>query len=405
VALFLGGFETQRNDLLINDWVPNKRHVVPSSQYDKTSAVLYNLPVGTVMTLLDGGSQNTTKIADLSDCGTCVDLVGTGKTEGCTVIPLGFNDKISLFFWRTVDLNMGAIELFDAANFTGRQSTIFLSEWPQGQVHSIQRWQLQDTITSVRWKTLQDRQTAELYDGGGNDAYGKFSNIKGWGSTKEVANLSDFRMNDCVTSFMWDSVDPIKEIIKPFNITASNITDGSGLTSHVSGNNIGTGELGVKVALTNTTAQTVTLETSDQHVFGVSASVTQTATAGVEGIASASTQWTVGVSYSYQRAETKTTSVTTTVDLAIEQTVNVPPRSSYKATMLVSIGSLPATEYFTTAQRWYVNPVSGSQVDPSNNNWYKRVEDVRLTMSGTLACRTQINLESTPLPPGSTPPS
>lgn len=245
-----------------------------------------------MVTLLAAVENGGTNIADLSGCLTCVDLVGTGWTEGCEFMSsLGFNDEISMFFWRNVDLNMGVVELFDANDFTGRRTTLFLSEWEPGKVHDINRWQLQDTISSVRWKTLQDRQTVILYDAmDGSPTHASYGNIKGWGSTKEVARLVDFRMNDCVSSFRWDSVNPVKEIIAPFVISAGNSSSDRGLTSLMTGHNNTSEIQPVTVSLNDSTSQTVTVETSDQHIFGVTASFSQTATAGVEGIASSQTQ-------------------------------------------------------------------------------------------------------------------
>ncbi|TGO57976.1 hypothetical protein BCON_0060g00500 [Botryotinia convoluta] len=342
--------------------IPCQIASVSASQYDQTSWILYNLPLGTVMTFL-AAIKTSGPIADQSNALTCIDLVGTGRTEAADLIPAGLNDQISMFFWRTVDLNMGAIELFDAFDFTGRRSTIFLSEWPADTVHSIMNWQMQDSISSIRWKTLKDRQTAMLFDGadGTGTAY---SNIKGWGTTKEVARLSDVRLNDVVSSFKWQSINPMKEIIEPFRIMASNSSNEGGLTSEIVATNNSTEIQPVTITLNNSTAQAVTIETSDQHVAGISTSFTQIATAGVEGVASTSTQWSVAVNYSYTRTDSTSKTQTKTVDLSISQTVNAPAMSSYVATLLVIIGQLPPTEYFTTAQRWYRDPVAGSQADP-----------------------------------------
>jgi len=397
VSLFVGDFNSYKTDLLIQDWVPNQRHVAPYSQYDSTSQVIYHLPVGTVMTLQDAMINNNGNIADLSNCGTCVDLVGTGKTEACTLIPLGLNDKLSMFFWRTVDLNMGAIELFDAINFTGRQSTIFLSEWQPGVCHSIKQWQLQDSVSSVRWKTLQDRQTAILYDGDDTPeyaGYAQFANIKGWGSIKECADLKKAYMNDLVTTFKWNTVNPTKEIIEPIKITTGSASNTFGLTSNSTGNNDTDASQNISVILKNSTSQTVTVETSDQHVTGVSSTFSQTFSEGAEGIIESETQWSLTVSFSYTRTETNTRSETKTIDLSIEQVVTAPPRTSYVATLLVIIGQLPATEYHTTAQRWYVDPVTGGEVDPSNKGWYKRVEDVRFTLTGSLASSSSVSIKT-----------
>ncbi|TGO91179.1 hypothetical protein BPOR_0036g00090 [Botrytis porri] len=333
--------------------------------YQISSGTVALFQTDTVMTLL-ADIKTSGPIPDLGDAGTCIDLVGTGRTEAVDLIQVGLHDQISMFFWRKVDLNMGAIELFEDLDFR------------------------------VRWKTLQDRQTATLYnaaDGTGTS----YDNIKGWGTMKEIARLSDVRLNDVVSSFKWQSVNPVKEVIKPFNVTASNSSDEGGLTSRVDGTNDTPKPQAITVTLRNSTTQPVTVETSDKRVTGITTSLTQTASVGVEGVASASTQWSVAVNYSYERTETSSTSQTKTVELSVAQTVNAPPKTSYIATLLVIIGTIPTTEYTTTAERWYKDPVAGSKADPQNNGWYKRVEDVRLTLTGSLACRTKVDMKATPL--------
>ncbi|RAL66849.1 hypothetical protein DID88_007632 [Monilinia fructigena] len=335
VALYTASdWNSTRTDILLDDYAPNKRHIVPSSQYDQTSYILYNLPVGTVMTVLAAIADDEGKLADLRNCQTTLDL--------------------------------------------GRRSTIFLSEWAPGKVHSIVRWQLQDTISSVRWRTLVDRQTAALYDSTDGTGGMAYSSIKGWGSTKELASLSDIRLNDCISSFKWERVNPVKEIIEPFAVTTNNSTDGFGLTSVVEGTNDSSLAQPVVVSLKNSTSQAVTISTFDQYVSDITSTLTQSASVGFEGIGEASTEWSVTVNYHYEHTETSETSETTTVELNVKR-------------------KLPPTEYTTTAQRWYKDPVTGSKPDPLNNNWYKRVEDVRLSLVGSLACKTTVKMEATPL--------
>ncbi|KAF7874882.1 hypothetical protein EAF04_002056 [Stromatinia cepivora] len=396
VALFQDpNFQGARSDLRLSDYTANQRHVIPDANYDSASVILYNLPTGTVVTLISGYKNDEGKVANLKDCGTCLDLVGTGKTVSIELWSLGINDAVSMFFWRTVDLNMGAIELFADGNFAGRRSTIFLSEWAPDTVHSLSGWSMNDSTSSMRWYSMQDRQTAIVYDG--EDGTGSsYSNIKGWG-TKEVPYMWDVRFNDCISSFKWNSIVPKKEIIEPFNIMASNSSDAFGLTAVNDGVNDSSEVQAVSISLSNSTSQTTTVETTDQHVAGISASFTQTASTGVEGVASTSTQWTVAVNYSYTRTDTTSNSETKTIDLNVTQSINAPARTRYRATLLVTIGRLPATEYITTAQRWYEEPVTGGVMDPLNKNWYKRIEDVRINVSGSLACRTSVNIQTTPL--------
>lgn len=399
VALFRDdNWSSQRLDVSTDDYVPNQRQRIQSSMNDQATFVAFNLPVGTVMTLTnDVASVPAGKtVADLSGCGPCVDLVGTGKTEAVDLRAVNMNDCVSTFFWREVDLNLGAIELFDDTNFGGNRSTIFLSEWNSGTIYSITSWWLQDRISSVRWKTLGDRQTAILFDNadGTGDQYG---NIKGWGNTKEIASLPDVGFNDRASAFRWNGIVPMKEIIAPFTVSSGGAASSSGLTSMITGTNNSSVSQPVTVTLNNTDAQTVTVSTTDQFVVGVSTTISESATAGVKDIASSTTTWSMTLNYSYSHSDTKTTSETKTIALSISQTVNAPPTTSYVATLLVNIGQIPPTVYRTTAQRWYNVPVTGGVQDPANNNWYKRIEPVTVTITGSLASNTTVNIEATPL--------
>jgi hypothetical protein len=359
--------------------------------FDQATWIAFNMPVGTVMTLMDNVHpvQPGKSVADLSGCGRSVDLVGTGRTEAADVSQVNMNDCISSFFWREVDLNLGAFEVFEDTNFKGNRSTIFLSEWEPGAIFSIGNWYLQDRISSVRWKALSDRQTAALFDNS-NGTGDLFDNIKGWGDTKEIADLAAIRFNDRASAFRWDGIVPKKEIVAPFNVTASSDGPGSfGLSSVVSGVNRTSAPQPVTVTLNNTDAQTVTVATTDQYATTVSSTFT--------GHVLTAATWSVTATFSYTHSDTKTKTETKTIMLSVQQTVNAPPNSNYKATLLVSIAKLPPTLFHTTAERWYDEPLSGSHPDPLNNNWFKRVEPVTLSVEGSLASSTTVNIEATPI--------
>ncbi|KAJ5637592.1 hypothetical protein N7490_007471 [Penicillium lividum] len=400
VSLFVDdNWSSTRLDLDIDDYAPSQRHTFKSSMLDAATWVAFNLPIGTVMTLMDNYQSGSAgqSVADLSDCGRCVDLVGTGNTESLDLLAMRMNDIVSCFFWRTVDLNMGAVEMFEDVGFSGGRTTIFLSEWSPGTIVNVEKWWLQDSISSVRWKTLDDRQEFTLYDnfdGTGN----RYSNIKGWGRTKEISDLGDdASFNDEMSSFSWVGVNPVKEIIAPFNIVISSTSSSSGLVSSISGTNNSTIPQPVTVTLTNTDAQTLTITTSDQQVQSITSTQTMSEKAGVPGVDEVTATWAIALAYSYTTTDTKSTTDTTTIALAISETVNAPPETSYTATLLVSIGRIPPTVYTTTAQRWYAVPVTGGVEDPTNNNYYLRVEPVSVSVSGSLASNTTVNIESTPL--------
>jgi hypothetical protein len=399
VALFRDdNWNSQRLDLHTSDYIPGQRQTIQSFMFDQATYVAFNLPVGTVMTLMDNvqSVQAGKTVADLSGCGRCVDLVGTGRTEAVDLMQVNMNDCVSSFFWREVDLDLGAVEVFDDVNFAGNRSTIFLSEWNSGTLYSISDWWLQDRISSLRWKTLGDRQTAVLFDNtdGSGDQY---NNIKGWGTVKEIGSLPDVSFNDRASAFRWDGIVPVKEVIAPFNVIAGSASSSSGLTSVINGTNVSSAQQPVTVTLSNTDAQTVTVTTMDQAVVGVSTTFSLTESAGVKDIDSTSATWSVTLSYSYTHSVTKTNSETKTIALAISETVNAPPNTSYTATLLVNIGQIPATVYHTTAERWYNVPMTGAQPDPLNNNWYKRVEPVTVSIAGSLASSTTVNIEAKPL--------
>jgi hypothetical protein len=63
------------------------------------------------------------------------------------------------------------------------------------------------------------------------------TNIKGWGSVKEIANLQNFSIGDRVTSFRWVSIVPVKEIIAPFKAVSSSAASSSALHSTIDGTN------------------------------------------------------------------------------------------------------------------------------------------------------------------------
>jgi len=112
------------------DYPESVRHLFDGTpmQYQAT-VIAFNLPVGTVMTLMDGIVPPN----DLRFCGRFVDLVGTGKTEAVNLMTLNVNHRLSGFFWRKVNLDRGAIELFADTNFHGDRTTIFLGQWPSAK--------------------------------------------------------------------------------------------------------------------------------------------------------------------------------------------------------------------------------------------------------------------------------
>jgi hypothetical protein len=200
-----------------------------------------------------------------------------------------------------------------------------------------------------------------------------------------------------VTSFRWVSIVHVKEIITPFKVVSSNTASSSGLHSTIDGTNDSSVSQPVTVTFNSSHAQTVTVATMDQNVDGVSSTFSPSESADVQDITSSTATWSVSPNYSYTHSDTRRNSETQTIALSISQTVNALPASSYTATLLVHIGEIPPTVYDTTAQRWNKDPVIGAQLDPANNNLYKRVKPVKVTITGSLASRAMVNVHATPL--------
>ncbi len=385
---------SQRLDLALTSYVEGVRHSIGGTPLqDAASWVAFNLPIGTVMTLMEHLKpvEEGKQLWDLRNCGRCIDLVGTGKTEGVNLHECNMKDCVTAFFWRKVDLDLGAIELFEHVDFRGNRSTVFLSEWPSGTVHAIGNWWLNDRVSSARWKTLHDRQKASLFqhsDGSGIS----YQNVVGWGLTKQIRRLGDVSFNDCMSSFRWDGLVPMKEIIAPFTLPHS-VAEGSDL-SDLCSTQTGTNDTDlpqpVKLTLKNSTAQTLTVTSTDKYATGFSVSYKTKPMFGLAG------ETTFNFSFSYEKTETRTTTTTRTEELSVEVVVNAPPRTKYEATLLVQMARLQGATFHTTAERWYDERVTGGVLDPANG-WYKRTEPVTGAIDGALGCNTITNIKATPI--------
>jgi hypothetical protein len=190
-------------------WPANVRHdLAEHCQNRKAAWVAFNLPVGQVMTLtrhhrdVEGGQR----ICDLREVAQVADLVGTGRTEAVDLAQIDLGDAVSSFFWRDVDLTMGAIELYSDADFKGNRTILFLSEWPRGELHSLADWVIEDRLGSTRWSTMPDSQYCDLYQHG--DGLGKqYPRMSGWHTgRRESADTSKYSLNDMVSAFRWDTL-------------------------------------------------------------------------------------------------------------------------------------------------------------------------------------------------------
>lgn len=390
---------SQKMVLSLDDYLKGVRHSMGGSPLqDATTWVAFNLPVGTVMTLMQDVKEVDTakgqQCWDLRNCGNCVDLVGTGNTEGVDLTKCNMNDCISAFFWRDVDLDLGAIELFGDVDFRGNRTTIFLSEWPPGRTHELGGWWLNDKISSVRWTTLHDRQMVSLFEHS-NGSGRRYENVFGWSSKKEIARLSDVSFNDCISSFSWQALAPKKEIFTNI-VLRPNISEGSelpGLYSSKTGTNL-TSETQIdKISLKDETAQEITITLEEKYTTGYKVSYEVGAdTLGKDK------KLNIGIERTGEKKGAMENKTSMNMSLSIENEIKVPPRSSYEATLTVQMIKLQGVPFQTTAERWYDVSLTGTVPDPANNGWYKRVETVNGIIDAALGCNTNFFVKADPIP-------
>jgi hypothetical protein len=177
----------------------------------------FNLPVGRVMTLTryHCDVEDGYRVCDLRDVAQVADLVGTGRTDAVDLAKIGMRNAVSSFFWREVDLDKGAIELYSDAGFQGNRTVLFLSEWPQGELHSLADWVIEDGLGSTRWPSLPNTQYCDLYQH--RDGIGKqYPRISGWKSgCKESADTSKYSFHGMVSAFRWDALITDRPMISP----------------------------------------------------------------------------------------------------------------------------------------------------------------------------------------------
>jgi len=173
--------------------------IVKTALQDQATYAAYNLPVGMVVTLMEHFASRATSIGDLRGFGRCVDLVGTGQTQGVDLIAVNMNDCVSAYFWRTVNLDTGAVELFEHENFNGNRNVIFLSEWKNNVINPMTGWWLEDKVSSIKWSTLRKENSVTFFANA--NASGPSYNISGGSNTS--SNSIGAGLNDTISAFRW----------------------------------------------------------------------------------------------------------------------------------------------------------------------------------------------------------
>jgi hypothetical protein len=379
----------------------NQRHSISGSHMqDKATWLAFNLPPGVVMTLVDHYvSAGSNGLADLKDAGRVVDLIGTGKTQAVDLTRCNMNDCISAFFWREVDLGLGAIELYEDTDFKGNRTLLFPAEWSVGKAISLAGWHINDKLSSCRWHTLKDTQSAELFDKA--DGSGKsYANISGYGETKEITNFKDVGFNDCASAFKFKSLAPRKEEIEKFELALTNAEiENDTICSELSGTNYSSEKATQTLTINQTEAETLTVTVANAHTAGTKMGVSFAVQVGKPGVLAVTTTVSVELSYSYTHTDTTSRSATKSQSLTVSQTFPAPPHSTYWGKLIASMGKLPATQFRTKAKRWYKEQLPGTVQDPANNKWYVRTEEITGTVQGRLCCKTYLENDSKKIVP------
>jgi hypothetical protein len=399
-----GNWQSEEYAINIADYREGVRQsITGTSMNDAASWIAFNLPVGTVMTLTEHAADTDGyPVWNLRNCGRVVDLIGTGKMETVDLSKCNMNDCISSFFWRKMSFQNGALELFEAAQYGGNRTVIFLDDWPYCTVNSLQGWYISDLASSARWASLDSTIEMSLfnnYDGTGSS----YNNIMGWSGGKQIDAFSDVGFNDGMSSFRWQGLQPVQESVNNLILNDFSVPPDKSLaeSTSVTGRNNSSEPMPVTSGMSISNTQTVTVTVTNTYTLNTTVNGSVGFTAGVPLVEKANFTLTVALGFTWAQSDQSSKSFSQAVTLNISESPTVPPNCSYSGTVTVQVGKLDSTQtYTTTATRWYDQPVSGSQLDNSNgptNGLYWRVETVTFTLSGALACGVDFDIEATPL--------
>ena len=379
-------------DIFTHGVVKNSAQRLPTFALDSASLVYWNLPVGSVVTLIDDTTSVDKPSNDIHSS-RCFDCVGTGKTEFRKLTDVNLNDCVSAFVFYDYDVKLGYIEFFEDSNFGGNCMKLFLSRYQPNQVVSISSWYFQDRASSVKWDNLGELAFVSLMsnaDGSGN----RFDECYGFNPTKSCANLRQFWMNDAITSFRWSFRTPMKETIAQFRcpVNVSAITNGQSYRNALQGKNDLPDPINITLSISEQNAQTITSTVVDSNSYGWAVGSTASFESGETG-----GEVKLDFNGSKTNSLTSMTSTITTIALTKSANISVPPNSSFDASLVIQMGKISDTPFQTTATRWYDVPVVGGVRDPANYGWYKRDETIKGTFSGSVAGTTDMYSNIIPL--------
>ena len=144
--------------------------------------------------------------------------------------------------------------------------------------------------------------------------------------------------------------------------------------------------------------KTLTVSTTNSYVTGTKFTFTQKTSLGISipgtGNVGEETTWSFETSFSYTHTDTSSRTNTEQITIQRTQNIPVPAKSRVEAALFYAVGTLPPTEYQTTAERWYDRALTGTVPD---GGLYKRVEPVRITVEGGLAATGSVDIKQYPL--------
>ncbi|WP_044563459.1 hypothetical protein [Azospirillum sp. B4] len=361
-----------------------------TSLNDQATWLAFNLPTGVVMTLLQNPTTpDPTQPYNFANAGVCVDLIGNGQTQTVDLKALGANDCLSAYIWRRVNFDDGLFQLFDGADYTGNRNTFFLGEWAKDTIHTLKDWFICDRAASIYFGSLT-AQSFTLFDGGNGE--GASVSFAGWLDIHEVNNLGPYSFNDREGSWSWALLTPLYATVSPFTLVVPAADDPSlTITNAINGVNQGSATLVDKVTVTSANQQSLTLSVTDSHTIGSVESVKFTY--GEKDVAQLQVSCSFSQSYTY--SGTKTTVVTETITLEVEQDVSVPANCQYESTLVIQFAAIDQTAFSTSGVFYYSQPVPGSTYDATmSDNLRQPVYALNQTVTGTIGGGIALNTTS-----------
>jgi hypothetical protein len=361
--------------------------------------VVFNLPKGAVMTLLEFFTTGVKgQPFNFANCGRTLDLIGNGETQTIDLSAVGCGDCMTAYIWRNVDLASGGIQLFQQTNFQGVYATFFLSEWQKDTQLSLANWYLQNRASSVYFGALSNQMFTLNTKA---DFSGKTISFAGWLSNQStgVPDLSVYGLNDTMGGWVWSMRSPLTVSFEPFSPEVNYSADGSmSITSTISGTNAGRGEITDSVAINCEGQQSVTVSmTESMHVGGtLSIAVGLKFEAGTETNKSEmSFEITLGLALDYTKEQSKSLTATKTIDISNSQTIVIPAGNHYTSMLTMNFARILPSSYTTEGTFYYDVPVPGSVLDSKMSESYcKPIYGIKQTVSGRISGGVAANMIS-----------